>query len=388
MQTGGTRAIISRRRLLRYGAGGLLAAAGGPPARAAAPPLLGCFVGNPNGNEPAKMAGFERRFDRFAEAMGSTPAFMNAFTDFSHDWSSWVDNAKWTAWSWSRSPRARRVTPVIGIPMATNADWARQPAIATFQAIAQGQHDRVWSGIAAAWRDNGYRTFYIRPGYEMDGSFMPWFMGPTEQSVAAWKQAFIRVATVMRATQGASVRVAWNPACINWTAQDVASSYPGDDVVDVIGIDLYSSVWPLDLFDFSTRKLLSSQAEWQEQAANRVHFWDYPSANRWSPDGQPKTGWGMVRALDWAKARGKPVGVCETGVGVDPKHAGQGLADDGRFPTYMRERLFAPGAPAVLFVNLWDTEVGDGPFPVSDGSKPKALEAWRAAFGRTGIGPS
>jgi hypothetical protein len=34
-----------------------------------------------------------------------------------------------------------------------------------------------------------------------------------------------------------------------------------------------------------------------------------------------------------------------------------------------------------LYINIWDVNVGDGGWCFSDGSKPAAAAAWKAAFG-------
>jgi Glycosyl hydrolase family 26 len=376
---------LSRRVLLASALGSLPGAAMKARHEPGAAPVLGCYVGNPNGNDPEEMFTFEASFDRFSRTLGSAPLFMNGFTDFHKDWKDWVPNAEWAAWSWSKSSRARDVIPVIGLPMATNADWAHQPAIDTFNRIASGQHDDVWRGVIAAWRNQGFRTLYLRPGYEMNGAFMPWFMGTDASSVAAWKSAFRRIAMVTRQVSEVSVRIVWNPTCINRTAVDVASSYPGDDVVDVIGTDIYSPLYPLDLYDFEGHTVQPNQVAWQAKPANRIHFWDYPSATRQAPQGLPGVGWGLVRHLTFAASRGKPVGICETGVGVNPSLKDRGIDDDGVFPTYLADRLFAPGAPPILFVLIWDVDVGDGDHQFSGGKKPQAAAAFRAAFGSRGI---
>src|SRR5690242_20880545 len=100
------KSVISRRSLLQIGLAGLVELGVGLPfdnaQSATASPILGCFVGNPNGSDPKEMATFEQNFDRFASALGSKPAFMNAFTDFHLNWDQWVSNAGWSAWSWSQ----------------------------------------------------------------------------------------------------------------------------------------------------------------------------------------------------------------------------------------------------------------------------------------------
>jgi hypothetical protein len=82
------------------------------------------------------------------------------------------------------------------------------------------------------------------------------------------------------------------------------------------------------------------------------------------------------------------VGLCETGVGVDPSHPEHGIADEAVFPEYLATRLFASGAPDVEFVNIWDVNISDGGLRFSDGSKPQAAAAWRKSFGGRGLPPA
>ncbi len=88
----------------------------------------------------------------------------------------------------------------------------------------------------------------------------------------------------------------------------------------------------------------------------------------------------MLSHLYFAKARGKPIALCETGVGVSPSYPYQGIADDGDFPLYLHSQIYASGVDC-LYANIWDVNVGDGLWEFSDGSKPAAAASWKAAFG-------
>lgn len=374
-----------RRRILTTAIASLASATASPASQAAPISvrnrILGCYLGNPNGSDPTEMKDFEVSFDRFVRTMGVRPAFMNTFIDESGDWASWVDSATWAAWSWSKSTRSKNLIPVIGVPMAAAADQAKRPAIMAFNAIATGKYDTVFAGIVAAWRDHGFKTIYVRPGYEMNGDYSPWYTGSTPSAVGHWRRAFRRIAATMRAVPGVSVRLIWNPAFAN-AESATALSYPGDDVVDVIGLDIYNQLYPADMHDWETGRLYASQAAWQKSNANRMHHWDNPGATPGGSVTEPGQAWGVSDVLAFATAHSKPVAICETGVGVSPTDPDRYVVDDDVFPSFLASRLLAKG-PSVVFVNIWDVNVSDGKWCFSDGSQPKTAAAWRRAFGAT-----
>src|SRR5579872_5016297 len=221
-----------------------------------APPRfpLGAYVGNPNGNDPAAEASFEKQFRSFVATMGARPQFMDGFVDPSLAPSQWASNASWTAWSWASSPVVgTRVTPVIGVPMANYSSWGNQDQF--FLNITSGKYDAAYKGIVDAWARNGYHTVYFRLGYEMDGSYMPWFMGNDAKTEADWVAAFQHISLLMKQegqADGINVKIVWNPSDTNWTSVNVASLYPGDRYVDVIGTDVYSPQYPIGLTNWAS----------------------------------------------------------------------------------------------------------------------------------------
>lgn len=346
---------------------------------------LGTYVGNPNGNDPAAEATFERQFNSFVAAMGAKPQFMDGFVDPSQDPSQWASNASWTAWSWASSPVVgTSITPVIGVPMAANNSWNNQDQF--FHGIISGKYDADYKGVIDAWAQNGYKTVYFRLGYEMDGSFMPWFMGNDAQTQADWVAAFQHLSTLMKQqglADGVNVKIVWNPTDINWTSANVASLYPGDQYVDVVGTDVYSPQYPLDLTNWAVGGTTQSAtfAEWAASAVNREHFWTYPSANYWSPNGQTGVGWSVQDTINLALAHQKPIGIAETGAGGNGTT--NGPVDDPAFPAWLAGELSQAGAPQIAFVNIWDAALSDGnwDFTSPAASKPNEAAAWAKYFG-------
>ncbi|MER7719037.1 glycosyl hydrolase [Streptomyces flaveolus] len=125
-------------------------------------------------------------------------------------------------------------------------------------------------------------------GWEMNGVTYTHRCGPDPE---AWKKYWNRIVTTMRSVPGQQFRFDFTPSrgrdALPWT-----ECYPGDDTVDVIGMDSY----------------------------------DQPSGM--SFDQQVKEPYGLQAHVDFAKAHGKPISYPEWG-----------LFRNGDNPEYMRRML-------------------------------------------------
>jgi hypothetical protein len=139
--------------------------------------------------------------------------------------STWDDYAglSWVPGIWRKLNPARNVVwsmplTVKGTPLAD---------------VAGGLHDAAFEAAARAIADAQPKAI-IRLGWEMNLASMAWFAGGQE---ADYIRAFRRVVGIFR-RQSAEFKIDW---CPGWGAQDSAAdlAYPGDDVVDVIGLDVY-----------------------------------------------------------------------------------------------------------------------------------------------------
>jgi hypothetical protein len=180
------------------------------------------------------------------------------------------------------------------------------------------------------------------------------------------------------------VKIVWNPNLQAGNTADVKGIYPGDNSVDVIAGDIYSPTFPRDLYDWrlNNGSYASNFQQWLSDPVNRTHYWQYPAANQWQQvsDGLSNT-FGLQDMIDFAKAHGKPIAIAETGAGGD---GSKGPSDDGAFPQWLGNALANSGAN-VAFVNIWDTDPGNGNWDFSSSSQPKPQEAaaWAKAFGAT-----
>lgn len=310
---------------------------------------LGLYVGNPNGNDAGAEASFDNTVNSFSSTIGQAPQFIDTFVDFSGSWSNMVSSAGWNAWSQSKSPTAHGLTPVVAVGLGTKSD--NGPG--TLQQIAAGAHDDTYRGVVQAYKDAGYSTIDLRIGWEMNGNFMPWSMGNTVDSVNQWKAAFAHVADVAHSVSGIKVNVVWNPNESNNNQIDVKASYPGDDKVDIIGLDVYSTTHKYD------------------GSVSNSQYYNNPSASQYHANGEDPAQWGLAQTIALATAHGKPVGIGEAGIAV---------GDNTDLPSTIASDFSAPGAPSLAFVNVWDVWTGEGDWQFTDGHNPAAAQAWASAF--------
>jgi hypothetical protein len=189
---------------------------------------------------------------------------------------------------------------------------------------------------------NGVGDAVIRLDWEANGDWGYDNIGSTAQDFANWAAFWRNTVEAMRSVPGAHFRFDWT---INNGYRNIpyTSYYPGDDVVDIIGDDVYDSGVQPTVTD------------------------------RWSRiSGQ---GGGLNQLLAFAQAHGKPISIPEWGVGpTDQSLAG---GDD---PSYVANlaHVIATSDTAYecyFFKYGWATQLQTGPL---------SLAAYRAAFGDGG----
>ena len=137
----------------------------------------------------------------------------------------WEDFSKlsWVPGVWKELNPARNV--VWSIPLTVKGTPLAD--------VAEGLHDTEFEAAARAISE-AHPQAIIRLGWEMNLSEMAWFAGGHE---ADYIKAFRRVVEIFRRHSN-TFKFDW---CPGWGPQDSAAdlAYPGDDVVDYIGLDVY-----------------------------------------------------------------------------------------------------------------------------------------------------
>src|SRR4051812_37978882 len=266
------------------------------------------------------------------------------YNDASPDWAGWENpwflhhpdpNLNWARWATAPGTSRRLIITQNLFPSSeNNADWRHAGARRDYAAHAAAlARNLVAAGLGDA---------IIRLGHEANGTWYPDSIGSTDGDFALWVAFWRTTVTAMRSVPGANFRFDW---CVNaaWRPIALSKFYPGDDVVDIVGIDAYDSgVQPT-------------------------------VADRWSTIWS-RTG-GVRDVLSFATAHGKALSIPEWGVGT----ADQSLAggDDAAYVDgiagVVRDNRVAYQA---YFSNYqWATQLANGPL---------SLAAYRRHFGVDG----
>jgi hypothetical protein len=288
-------------------------------------------------------AGGATQISVFSHWFGRQPD--RALDFFANDtWASLESDAAWGCASWS--PNAVAVVPAMtfSVPLTVNGT--------SLADVAAGLHDSSFIAVANSLVSNNWGGSVVRLGWEFNGSWMPWAAVNDPVSYVA---AYRHVVALMRSVPGAHFKFDW---CTSWgqnaTAPD--SVYPGDDVVDIVGMDVYNRYYA---------------------AA------DADPAHRWNTFLTASYG------LDWlasfSLAHGKPLSVPEWGTGEWlVGDGGTGGGDDGLFVTNMINFMKSNGA---AYSDYWDISASGYDASVSNGEHPTAGADLKAAYASAPAAP-
>lgn len=149
---------------------------------------------------------------------------------------------------------------------------------------AAGLYDDQWRQFGTFLVERSRADSIVRLGWGFNDNDHEWVAGPTGADVAEWITCFRRVVTTIRATDP-DVQIDWTfnrvgpPEVI---AGDPYVGYPGDDVVDYVGLEVFDH-YPATIDD----------ASW-DAACNGIG--------------------GLCGVWDFARAHGKQVGIAEWGI--------------------------------------------------------------------------
>jgi hypothetical protein len=247
-------------------------------------------------------------------------------------WAGMLGEAAWIADCWKALPDRRLA---LAVPMLVNAG---APSLAQG---AAGTFDHQFRDLAAALVAGGYADAFIRIGWEFNGDWYRWTArNATADFVGFWR----RTALTMRGVPGARFRFDWNPTLGDGPLE---AAYPGDDVVDVIGLDVYNQSWP--------------------RLDSAILRWEYL---------MHRSG-GLVWHRNFAAAHRKPRSFPEWGTGTRPDQHGGG--DDALFINNMLAWM-RTGEP-VAYACYWNFRADDYDAKVTDGRLPRAAAALRSGLG-------
>jgi Glycosyl hydrolase family 26 len=330
----------------------LAAQAAGP--STATRPLLGVY-----GWEPPDGPGL---VDEFSTWLGQEVNLATAFTGAPNAEQGWqyIEGMDWQLgpWSnWMKAKPGRNLSYAIAMFPKDSGSLA---------SCAAGEYDVHWRNLANNLAYYGLHRAYLRPGWEMDGSWFPWGAPAGSGNEASFAGCFRRVVQVMRQTQPANQwKFMWNPTCDHWPVSGAAayfeSLWPGDDVVDIVGVDCYDT-------SFSNGNVY------------------YPSgSNRLQR--QQEVWAGTVARLNLLRGHalkhGKTMGFPEWALATYPSslYPGMGGGDNPYFIQKMHD-FFADPANKVVMQAYFDISGDEGDFRVGPGSPyPNSQALFKKLFG-------
>lgn len=165
-------------------------------------------------------------FDALAEASGKRVSLMGTFH---HLWESETGSAGNTEWLLEQAWSAQ-ATPVANVEVMVRASE-----------IASGVYDDAitqWATRVKGWLDRGDgRSMLIAPLQEMNSNWVPYGMDP-----AGFRDAYRRFVDIFRGMGLDETSVRWVFAPNAWSTYPyrTADYYPGDDMVDFVGISAYN----------------------------------------------------------------------------------------------------------------------------------------------------
>ena len=201
--------------------------------------------------------------------------------------------------------------------------------------VADGLHDSEFDAAARAIAEAQPKAI-IRLGWEMNLASMAWFAKDNE---AEYIKAFRRVVEIFR-KHSPGFRFDW---CPGWGPQDGPAdlAYPGDDVVDYIGLDIY---------DFKHEG--SPEERWN------IFFLKAPFGLEWH--------------RDFAARHGKPMSFPEWGVG--------NFGDNPFFVEKMHD-WFMQHRDRIAYAAYFDVD-GAWPTQIDNNQFPESQRVFRKLFSR------
>ncbi len=273
------------------------------------------------------------RLPKFEAWLGRETAWVLEFYAHLHSWEDLLSSARWSSDCWKGIERKK----VVSVPMLP------EDGKSTLVQGARGDFDHVYRAVGEILVKDGHEDAVIRIGWEFNGNWFPWAAAKDPEAfVAHWR----RISQVMRAVPGNRFRFDWTVNA-GTNAMNPEKAYPGDEYVDIIGLDAYNHSW----------------APWRND----------PVA-RWR---EIRSGpYGLEWHLNFARARGKPVAFPEWGTG--DRGDGHGGGDDPLYIQGMAEWIREAKA---VYHMYWDYPDPTYDAVLSEGKRPKAAAAFLKAFG-------
>lgn len=272
------------------------------------------------------------QYEEFSNWLGKTVLYRVTF-DSDDSWNAIASPYFLTATrEWLASnPQRHEVVSVPLVPKGSGSD--------TLSQVAAGQYDNYFRQLAQnlVTKTGAPNRIIIRLGWEPNGT---WYAWSAVKSPDAYIKAFRRVVQTMRSVSK-DLRFEWNVARTGAKGFDWTNAYPGDDVVDIVSMDVYDQY---------------------------IHDWDDLLNGHQ----------GLMYFRSFAHQHNKPEAYAEWGL----SNSNHGHGDDQAFVQNMHA-WFSSGN--VLYAAYWNTSSG-GPDAAIEGREagkvPNSAQVFKSLFSR------
>jgi hypothetical protein len=274
-------------------------------------PAVGAYVGN----SPSDLVRFEKWLGKPVDQITAHTGRAN--------WKDWISSIRWSVDLWS--PLNKPICWTIPL-------FADQ---GNLQDAAAGKYQNFYKQAATILAESRRSddVIYVRTGEEFNGNWMPWSAAGREQDFVKAYRHFVEAFRSM----SNRFRFEWN-VNIRETRMNPVDAYPGDDYVDVVGMDFYYNI------------------KWNP--TNPVTAWNEMVSGQY----------GLQWLEEFATAHKKPTAYPEWGVNFD----GAGPYIERAAQWFYRHN--------VLYQSVWNSN-DDFPGKLTDDQYPRAAAAYIESFG-------
>jgi hypothetical protein len=255
-------------------------------------------------------------------------------------WDGMVSGGRWLVRCWSTA--RPKIAMTLSVPMLP------QDRKASLAQVVAGGADTYFRMVGEALVRGGYADAVLRIGWEFNGSWYPWSVKYDQTN---WVPAYRHIVAVFRGVPGSKFKFDWNPN-LGQGVMPPDQFYPGDDVVDFIGLDVYNQAWGPGGITVE-----SPQRRWEMYL---------------------KQPFGLDWLRTFAAQHKKTISIPEWGTGTRPD--GHGGGDDPYFIEQMAAWMKANNVGYQIYFDYNERQAGQ--YKLSDGQYPKSAAAYRKAFGK------
>ena len=274
---------------------------------------------------------------------------------------------------WCQKQPGRRL--VLSVPLLPGGWAGKGPATGpgasqpvSLAVGAKGAYNVYFQRLAENLVAHQLGDTLLRLGWEFNGGWYTW-RAQTKEKAVDYAGYFHQIVTAMRAVPGAEgLKFVWNPAMEPWWPYSPELAWPGDDVVDYVGVDVYDQSWAKETYPWP-KDATEAEIEIRQSRA-----WDQLQNNA-------KT-YGLPYWVEFAQKHHKPLTIPEWGVcDRSDKHGGM---DNPLFIERMHRFITDP-ANNVYFACYFDVGAPDGDHQLCpDGKRetrfPKASRRYKELF--------